>query len=208
MPRSKTACARRWSRRRLRAASAEAQLKAQDEKISQLESDLYEAQAQIEAAAANRLKMKNAEVAALESKLQALTADLQDAKAAAESAAAQLDDATRQLQEKDAEIESIESELRDKAAVIDSQDAELEEARQKLEEEPAIMRVHEPMGFYIDPYDTATEQRLLTAIACVGDMPAGYSPHVYYRISDQSGHRCAGEKRRISDRRRRQVQQR
>ena len=60
-----------------------------------------------------------------------------------------------------------------------------EQNRMKPVEEPEIMRVHEPMGFYVDPYDTATGNRLLTAIACVGGMPPGYEPHVYYRIYDQ-----------------------
>ena len=180
--------------------AAEAQLDARNEAIARLEFDLRAAQTQLEAAAANRLKMKDAEVAGLEAELEALAAklqasdarnaalkaELQGALAAAESVAAQLDDAANQLQEKDAAIKSIESDLRDKEAVIDSQGAQLKETRQKLEEEPAIIRVHEPMGFYIDPYDTATEQRMLTAIACVGDMPAGYSPHVYYRISNQA----------------------
>ena len=145
--------------------------------MSAAQSDLGTASAQLEAAE-NALREKDARIADLED-------NLERARALAQDSASALDNAANQLKKREAQIDALEGDLEDTQAVVDAKSAELEQNRMKPVEEPEIMRVHEPMGFYVDPHDTATGNRLLTAIACVGGMPPGYEPHVYYRIYDQ-----------------------
>ena len=160
--------------------------KKADSKSRKLEAELQDSSAK------TRLQSQAAQLKAVETKSRAgdariaeLEAELQGALAAAQSAATKLDDAANQLKKKDAEIATIESDLRDSEAEVESKSAELEENKMRPIEEPEIMRINEPMGFYVDPRDTTTGVRLLTAIACVGGMPDGYEPHVYYRINEQ-----------------------
>ena len=200
-----TAARDEWQAVTTQRDAAESQVAAGAARIAALESDL--------AAAANTLDERDAQIAALTANLVAANADLQaasaqrdetvaklieqeaqiaaledalaQARALAQDSASALDEAANKLKVREQEIDALEGDLQDSQAAVEAKSAELEQNRMKPVEEPEIMRVHEPMGFYVDPYDTATGNRLLTAIACVGGMPPGYEPHVYYRIYDQ-----------------------
>ena len=160
-------------------------LDEKEARIVALAADLRVTAAGLQNASAQRdealakLVEKDARIAALEDQLE-------QARALAQNSATALDEAANQLKQRDEQIGALEGDLEDTQAAVAAKSAELEQNRMKPVEEPEIMRVHEPMGFYVDPYDTATGNRLLTAIACVGGMPPGYEPHVYYRIYDQS----------------------
>ena len=152
--------------------------------IADLTASLSDAQADFAAASAQR-DAASAALVDKDARITSLEADLQHARAQAQDSATALDEASNQLKQRDEQIDALEGDLEDTQAAVEAKSAELEQNRMKPLEEPEIMRVHEPMGFYVDPYDTATGNRLLTAIACVGGMPPGYEPHVYYRIYDQ-----------------------
>ena len=191
---------------------AESQLVERDALIAGLEADLQDTRAELQTTSAqldiaeNQLVKKDAQIEGLEADLQDTRAELQTTSAQLEVAESQLVEreaqieglevalqdsrtsiqaASNQLKKRDAEIETLEGDLEDSQATVEAKSAELEENKMRPIEELEIMRVHEPMGFYVDPHDTATGVRLLTAIACVGGMPPGYEPHVYYRIHEQ-----------------------
>ena len=125
-----------------------------------------------------QLEVAESQLVEREAQIEGLEVALQDSRTSIQAA-------SNQLKKRDAEIETLEGDLEDSQATVEAKSAELEENKMRPIEEPEIMRVHEPMGFYVDPHDTATGVRLLTAIACVGGMPPGYEPHVYYRIHEQ-----------------------
>ncbi|MYD10656.1 MAG: hypothetical protein F4X02_11520 [Chloroflexi bacterium] len=159
-------------------------LQEKDAEVAALTAGLAAAHADLQAASAQRDETV-AKLIEQDARIATLEDDLEQARALAQDSASALDEAANQLKEREQEIDALEGDLEDSQAAVEAKSAELEQNRMKPVDEPEIMRVHEPMGFYVDPYDTATGNRLLTAIACVGGMPPGYEPHVYYRIYDQ-----------------------
>ena len=131
------------------------------------------------------MQTTSAQLEVAESQLVERDAQIAGLEVALQDSRTSIQAASNQLKKRDAEIETLEGDLEDSQATVEAKSAELEENKMRPIEEPEIMRVHEPMGFYVDPHDTATGVRLLTAIACVGGMPPGYEPHVYYRIHEQ-----------------------
>jgi len=165
-------------------ATSEGSLQERDAQVAVVTADLAAARADLQTSTL-RLEEAMASLIEKDGRISALESDLEQAIVLAQDSAAALDEVATQLKQRDEQIDVLEGDLHDTQAAVEAKSVELEQNRMKPVEEPEIMRVHEPMGFYVDPYDTATGNRLLTAIACVGGMPPGYEPHVYYRVYDQ-----------------------